>query len=177
MKYVIPLFIISVIGTAAATVMLFTHTFPVVHTVVPVLTTTCTNVVNATAAPFVGHAGNVTFTCPGGPAFTNPFGTSGSATPMFTLGSGYTRLFAWVFQGCATLPLLGSQCGIFNNNPPCTLGSQLLQNGVSVTFPLTTNANVNGVQVLLTATDFYYCADFTSAPAGGFSNFMVTWNQ
>lgn len=176
-KLVIPLLLVSVIGTAAATVLLFTHTFPAVQTVTPALTTNCSTLFNATM-PLLGHSGNLTFTCAAGSAaLISAFGSSGSAKPTFALGAGYTRLFMWPSAGCATVLGL-TQCGFLNNAPQCSSGSSmLLQNGVSVTFPITFTGSISGVPGVITATDFLYCAEYTSASATGLGTFVVNWNQ
>lgn len=89
-KWVIALVLVSVIGTAAAVVTLFTHTFPAVPIFAPVLTTTCQTLTLTPDTVVAGSSGVILATCGALPAFT--VSSAGFATPTFTLPAGYTGL-------------------------------------------------------------------------------------
>jgi len=65
----------------------------------PVLTSFCTSLTTPDQPP-LGHAFNLTFTCPGSPAFTAQQTTTG--IPTYTLPTGYSALYV---TGPITQPL------------------------------------------------------------------------
>lgn len=96
-KWVIALVLVSVIGTAAAVVTLFTHTFPTVTTVTAVLTTTCQTLTLTPDTVVSGSSGAIVANCGASPAFT--INSAGQATPTFTLPTGYTALGIFISGG------------------------------------------------------------------------------
>jgi hypothetical protein len=146
---------------AAAT--LFTHTFPIVSTSPTVITSVCGGATLAKVAasptdpPIVGTPGYVTFNC----GSTNPgfhVAAAGSVTPTFTLGTGYTAL--WRVNATQSPTPLQSTCTAAFST------AASLVSGTAVSF-VTGDVGKN----------WNYCADFTSAPSGGFGSFVLTWSQ
>src|SRR5713101_5143748 len=89
---------LSMIGTAAAAITLFTHTFPSIPAAV--VTTTCTTLTGTPTTVPPGSSGVIRFTCGTDPAFTSAL--AASASPMFsTLPTGYTGL-SGILHGATT---------------------------------------------------------------------------
>lgn len=157
-KYVIPLILVSVIGTAAAQIVLFTHTFPQVTVAPPpaVLTTQCSSLV-AEDTPILGTSGNVTFDCGNGVEALDFTGAAGRAGPVFIRPTEYSEILV-----VTTTP--GS------STPSCTL-----RQGLDTATALTSASSI-----LLPSSSPYvgvYCALYTSAPSGGFPSFTIEWDQ
>lgn len=114
-KWVIALVLVSVIGTAAAVVTLFTHTFPAVPTVTAVLTTTCQTLTLTPDTVVSGSSGAILAKCGASSAFT--VNSAGQATPTFTLPMGYTALLL-----------------IFPSGGPCPGGGPQITSGAPFTF-------------------------------------------
>ena len=156
-KLILALVAVSVIGTAAAAMTLFTHHFPGVKLASPPIqiSTSCAILVNGTA-PILGTSGNLTFDCGGGsPAFT-VIATGFTVRPVFSLANtNYTRLAVWPTF------LYGQN----NNSPTCTGPTyHEIQSG----FPL-------GFASL--GSKYIYCAEFLADTTTGFGSFTVVWGQ
>jgi hypothetical protein len=166
---------VVVIGTAAAVVALFTHTFPSVTvpglSFTPLITSPCTSIVlqsNPAAA-----VGTIAFTCLQPLTFASPTLSVGAvAVAVSSTGgipAGYTDLYA--------IPItttIGTTCAattgsvvLLSTNP--TPGSEL---------SITVSPATSGVG-LSANTDYYYCADYsnTSASSLALATFTVTWQQ
>jgi len=153
-RYLAPLslLLISTIGAAYAATTLFTQTFPAISTTAAVLTSNCATLTPNVSSVIAGSSGFVQFDCSG----TSPFGTTnavttngGTATPQFTLPTGYTSLLMYdtVFGplSCANVP----------HNPLLTSGS-----------PSTFGSGTAD-----------YCANYSNAPSTGLGTFTITWTQ
>ena len=154
-KYLSPiaLLLVSTIGVAYAATTLFTQTFPAISATTAVLTSNCTTLTSNVASIVTGSSGFVQFDCSG----TSPFGTTsavathgGTATPQFTLPTGYTSLFLYNTvlgpQGCVV---------VAGNTAQLTSGS-----------PSTFGSGTGD-----------YCANYSSAPGTGIGTFTLTWTQ
>lgn len=171
-KYVIPLLLISVIGTAAAVVTLFTHTFPAILLVSgpPAIITTCSALVAEGPPPTLGVAGNATFDCgftiTGGvishlhPAF-NFTGSGSSWIPVFTLPTNITGLSFSVARNSLGYP----DCHASNSF------ITLLRSSFQSPLPPTPAG-----QTSIANTQAVYCASYSSG-ATFLPSFTVTWTQ
>ena len=163
-KLVIPLLLISVIGTAAALTILFTHQFPpIATTTTPFITTLCaeiSGVPELVATPSSVAALSSTpvfilFQCPtptGSPAFTTsstvgPF----PVTPFFSPPSAYASV-------AIISHTTGTTCS------PTSTGYQVITSGTAIP-SLTKGAS------------FDYCGQIVNAPTGGISSFPLEWDQ
>jgi len=146
------------VGGVAAVIIL-TQTLPFVPVNPPSVTAGCANQDigwGVTPVPTQGKAGFVIFTCydHGGavPAFN--VGEAAVATPTFNLPAGYVDL--WAIPG-ANIAAGATRCG---------MAQQTSAN-------LTSGSPVSS----LDPGGYSYCADYFSAPSGGFASFTVTWSQ
>jgi len=142
------------IGSAAALVALFTHTFPSVPVQAPNITTTCTNLqVLGPSNLFSGITAYMVGKCAPFPNVAITVQAAGPATPSFTLPTGAKELAIFSDIGSATV------CG-----PTTSFGYALLTTGTPFSFP------AGGT--------FSYCITY-NPPAGATSvdSFTVTWGQ
>ncbi len=160
-KIVVPLLLISVIGTAVAVTTLFTHTFPAIQVVSPAgppLTTTCATPSGTSTPTLVltpssittNTNGQILAQCPGGaPAFTTnfPLGSTVTTTPTFVLPNGIT----------------GIDISFHTTGTTCSQLYTSITSGVAFTVP-------NG--------DWDYCLIYsTSSTAGTIPSFTVDWTS
>lgn len=153
MKIVFAIGIVGSIGMIAVAAVLWNQTLPAPTTTAAVLTRNCESA--SPTPPIgipVGTSGFVIWRCAlTTPAFTvNPDG--GTVTPSFTLGTGFTTVFAYP---AVTGPL---------TNCLSATGEKQLTSGSSVTFSV---GEVGG---------WNYCSDYASAPVT-FGETVVSWSQ
>ncbi len=168
-KWVVALLLVSVIGTAAAVTVLFTHHFPSVPTTVvaaAVLTTTCApGALTPSPTSVVQGSTNslVLFNCNGSPAIT--VAAAGLVKPTVSVGG--------VANADGTLPPAPGYTGLqlVTHTPgatSCSLGNPAVITGSALNFPAAFPVG--------SALD--YCAGVLSpAPITALSAFDVQWIQ
>jgi hypothetical protein len=159
-RLAIALFLVSVIGIAAAAVTLFSHTFPAVPAAV--LQPTCSSTgptgltLNPAAVPPTS-SGTIVANCSLAPAPAFVVRTTGFAIPSFgnPLPTGYTAL------------------AIFSDNTGLATTCSAASSGY---VPLTSGAQVSFTSAV-SAPGFDYCLTYANAPATGLGSFTVVWSQ
>jgi hypothetical protein len=172
-KWVVALFLVSVIGTAAAVTVLFTHTFPAVTVVPAIIATPCLTLTPSPTSVVQGSSPNfILFNCPGG-ALTAAFTVQGSGalTPTVSVGGvnnppgttspapGYTQLsLVTHVAGATSCTIVGTVAGVTT--------------GVSLPVGTATGS------VAPIGSNLDYCATVVApAPITALSTFDVQWTQ
>ncbi len=168
LKLVVVLLLISVIGTAAALVTLFTHHFPGVGTTAPAYLSTPANcnstptTVNLVVSPtsvaaFSASPAYILAQCPGPTAgstvaaFTTAATGQVPVTPFFGLPAGYSALAIITHTATTSCSPSSAAYTAIMNNMPITLA---------------------------TSSSFDYCVTVApSAPTGGLLGFDIDWEQ
>ena len=150
LKWLVVLVSVTTIGAASAVSLLVTHTIPsipVFNPAAPVVSSTCTTLTGAPGNIAQGTSGIAVFDCNNQPALT--IRAPGSATPSFTLPSGYSSLSIAQFPGATYC--FGA-------------GAITLTSGQPVSFATVNNA-------------YDYCASYTSAQTPSLPTFQVSWSS
>ena len=154
-KYLSPiaLLLVSTIGVAYAATTLFTQTFPAIPGTTPALTASCTTLTAGVSSVIAGSSGFITFHCHiSAPLCECPalsVSSATTATPTFTLPTGYTTL------------------GLVGHLTPMECSSGNL--GTAITSGSPVNFSGNALDD--------YCATYSNAPATGLATFDITWSQ
>ena len=155
--------VLSVAGVALASVLIGTQTVPTQTAPSSTMELGCTGtltVIEIDSYTQFGD-GDTSFGCSSGAAAFTVIPSSGTYTPTFTLGSGYTDL--WVFSS-TTGSLEGGGTGSASN-PAAAAELVELTSG--------TPATLSGPS----GETYYYCADFATSAGGTLGSFSISWAQ